>query len=368
MKAVFRLFYYISILLTCVLAGVTFIGCLAGYISPYECMFASFVALFLPTLLLLNMGAVLYWAIRWRFWVFLPLLAVVANWGFLTRVIQLSNTASDLYVQTDSTASANYTQLVVATYNVDRFGSDHVARSCKEIASYMKTQEVDVMCFQEFGGNSDFTVDSIRTTLSEWTYSYIPIGSPDKDPLLQLAIFSRYPIRAQQLVTYPDSKNCSLWCDIDINGQVVRLFNNHLQTTAVSHNRRELEREFKIESGQGICRALSTLISGLRDNFKKRSVQANYLRHMVDVSPHPTLVCGDLNSLPSSYTYRQIIGTKLLDGFQTCGKGYMHTYRYLKRLLRIDYIFHTADFIGLEYFSPELEHSDHKPVLMRMKI
>ena len=27
------------------------------------------------------------------------------------------------------------------------------------------------------------------------------------------------------------SNNCSLWCDIDINDQTIRLFNNHLQTT-----------------------------------------------------------------------------------------------------------------------------------------
>lgn len=367
MKAVYRLFYNISILLTCIIAGITFAGAFAGYISPYECMFLSFIALALPTLLLINAGAALYWTIRWRFWVFLPLIAILGNWNFLTRVFQLPNGNTNSYALTDSTASAA-TKLVVATYNVDRFGNEHTARSCKEIARYMKTQEVDILCFQEFGGNDQFTIDSICATLSEWTYSYIPTSLPDRDPLLQLAIFSRYPIREQQLVTYPDSKNCSLWCDIDVNGNLIRLFNNHLQTTGVNHNRRELEREFKIDSGQGIVRALVSLLNGLHENFKKRSVQANYLRHLVDASPHPTLVCGDFNSLPSSYTYRQIMGTNLFDGFQTCGKGYMHTYRYLKRLLRIDYILHTAEFIGLEYFSPDLEHSDHKPVIMRMKI
>ena len=88
---------------------------------------------------------------------------------------------------------------------------------------------------------------------------------------------------------------------------------------------------------------------------------------MITASPYPTLVCGDFNSLPSSYTYRTMKGDKLKDGFQTCGHGYMYTFRYFKKLLRIDYILHTKDFEGLDYFSPEVDYSDHKPVVMRMK-
>lgn len=60
---------------------------------------------------------------------------------------------------------------------------------------------------------------------------------------MQLAVFSRYPIKEENLIVYPDSKNCSLWCDIEINGRIIRLFNNHLQTTEVSQNKRKLERD-----------------------------------------------------------------------------------------------------------------------------
>lgn len=36
-----------------------------------------------------------------------------------------------------------------------------------------------------------------------------------------------------------------MWCDIDINGKRIRIFNNHLQTTEVSSNKRTLERNLK---------------------------------------------------------------------------------------------------------------------------
>ena len=58
-----------------------------------------------------------------------------------------------------------------------------------------------------------------------------------------------------------------------------------------------------------------------------------------------------------------------LAGYMPDGRGYMYTYRYFKRLLRIDYIFHSPGIQGYRYYSPDLDLcSDHNPVLMEMKI
>ena len=144
--------------------------------------------------------------------------------------------------------------------------------------------------------------------------------------------------------------------------------NPYLQTTEVSSNKRILEKELATENTTGTENAIHKLAAGLEENFVKRAAQAAKLHRMITASPYPTLVCGDFNSLPSSYTYRTMKGDKLKDGFQTCGHGYMYTFHYFKKLLRIDYILHTKDFEGLDYFSPEVDYSDHKPVLMRMRL
>ena len=115
-------------------------------------------------------------------------------------------------------------------------------------------------------------------------------------------------------------------------------------------------------------RAALTLADGLHENFKKRAAQAEHINQLISASPYPTLVCGDFNSLPSSYVYQTVKGEKLNDGFQTCGHGYMYTFRYFKHLLRIDYILHSSEFQGVDYFSPDLEYSDHNPVVMRMRL
>ena len=230
----------------------------------------------------------------------------------------------------------------------------------------MKEQGVDILCMQEFGSNREFNEDSVKQVLSTWPYYSIPKPT-DGTSILQVALFSKFPIQNTVLITHPDSRNCSMQCDINVNGKTIRIFNNHLQTTEVSSNKRILEKELATENTTGTENAIHKLATGLEENFVKRAAQAAELHRMITSSPYPTLVCGDFNSLPSSYTYRTMKGDKLKDGFQTCGHGYMYTFRYFKKLLRIDYILHTKDFEGLDYFSPEVDYSDHKPVVMRMK-
>ena len=352
MKAFYRLFYYISIVLTSILAGVTIAGAFVGNAAPDSFKFMPFIGLMLPILLLANLASVIYWTIRWRCWVFIPLIAIFSNWSYISCVIQSSffSPASAPMVKMNA-----YTPgiLTVATYNVDAFNHEHTGYSCKEIASYMRNLQADILCFQEFGINDEFGVDSIAAVLSDWPYYYIPI-SPEGKHLLQLAVFSRYPIKEENLIVYPDSKNCSLWCDIEINGRIIRLFNNHLQTTEVSQNKRKLEKGLRTDDSQRVERAALGLIDGLHENFRKRAVQANTLKQLIAASPYPTIICGDFNSLPSSYVYHTVKGDKLQDGFQTSGHGYMYTFKFFKHLLRIDYILHSPELNSTDYFSPDL--------------
>ena len=100
----------------------------------------------------------------------------------------------------------------------------------------------------------------------------------------------------------------------------------------------------------------------------KRATQTYVISHYAKTSPYPVLLCGDFNSIPSSYTYHHLRKT-LKDGFRTAGNGYMYTYRYAKRMLRIDYIFHSPSLKGIEYYSPDLALcSDHNPVIMEVEI
>ena len=252
----------------------------------------------------------------------------------------------------------------MGTYNVASFNLETTGYYCKSIAEFMKSEAVDIICMQEFYMSKEFNEDSTIIAFDAWPYYSIPLPTDNKQ-ILNVALFSKYPILFTQLITHPNSKNCSMICDLDINGTKVRVFNNHLQTTDIYSTGPQLAKEIESKNMNRIERALFILAKELKINYIKRAEQANEMAGMIVQSPYPTIVCGDFNSPPSSYTYHTMRG-ELKDGFQLCGSGYMYTYRYFKHLLRIDYIFISNDFIGLDYYSPKLEYSDHNPVIMKI--
>ena len=78
------------------------------------------------------------------------------------------------------------------TYNVHSFGNEITGFSAKEFAEMMNKEETDVLCFQEYRGNGDFTEQDLQNTYAKiFPYSFIPEG-------LSQAIYSRYPIRQSQ--------------------------------------------------------------------------------------------------------------------------------------------------------------------------
>lgn len=357
-SAVKGLFYICLIAATFVLATITIMAAFSGNVAPVDSVIMSLLGLAVPVLLIVNLITALCWALARKRWALVPLVAFFCNWGYLTSVFQLN-------LPKDKTPAGKY--LKIATYNIHNFGGEITGYSCKEIARYMQQEGVDVLCFQEFGDNSDFPTDSIRRVLSHWSHALIPSEDSVKG-VLPIAVFSRYPLANHRFITYQHSSNCSMMCDVVMGTDTIRLINNHLQTTSVSQKRRKWERELATDDTRREVQAAKDAAGTLHENFMKRATQTYVISHYAKTSPYPVLLCGDFNSIPSSYTYHHLRKT-LKDGFRTAGNGYMYTYRYAKRMLRIDYIFHSPSLKGIAYYSPDLDLcSDHNPVIMEVEI
>lgn len=365
--AVKGLIHLILIIATFVLAITTIVASRSGHYHPAESTVMPLLGLAVPVLLLCCLITSLCWVLARKKWAFVPLIAFLFNWEYLTAVIRFGSAGEippSALAQNRQGKPSGY--LTVATYNVHNFGNETTGYSCKEIAKYMQQQHVDVLCFQEFGGNRRFPADSLRRVLSHWQYTLIPAGDSVRG-ILPIAVFSRYPLAGGRFITYPHSANCSMTCDIVLGTDTLRLLNNHLQTTSVSQNRKKWERELATDNTRREAQAVQDAAETLHENFVKRAAQTDSICHLAIASPHPVLVCGDFNSLPSSYTYYQL-SEILKDGFKTGGHGYMYTYRYGKRLLRIDYAFHSPELDCIDYRSPSLDLcSDHNPVLFTVK-
>lgn len=360
-RAVWKFAYCNMIVFTFIFAGITLAGAYAQYVSPDKSGILPFIALSLPFLLVGNILLALYWILRLRLWFIVPLIAIASNYQYIGRIFKWSSVPSD-----DEVVNV----LKVATFNADSFGKEWTAVSTKDLARYLNDEGVDIICFQEFGkGSESYPRDSIYAAFKVWPYKVVPLSPPGKD-CLQLAILSRYPIKDNLLMTFKDTPNCAMWCDVAVGRQNIRIFNLHLQTTSVSANMRKIKESVKhfnllLESLYDVAH----LGYDMKNYFSMRGEQADYIHAKIKECPYPVVVCGDFNSVPSSYVYRRILGDELQDGFRTAGKGYMYTFRYLKHLLRIDYIFTSRHFEPLQYYTTHRDfHSDHNPVIAAMRV
>ena len=229
-----------------------------------------------------------------------------------------------------------------------------------EAAREIKKISPDILCLQEAPSTEYYHQDSINKA-----FAYLPykIQSYRTDHL-PIAIYSRYPITPVDTIYYKDSYNLSLIADIDINGKKIRVINNHLQTTSVNAHRGFIM-DSKMSLGSRL-KELKLFVFKMKDNFRKRVEQVDLISVEIEKSPYPVLLCGDFNDIPSSYTYKTI-RKSLTDSFGVTGSGYQYTFRQLFKALRIDYIFHSKDFISLKNYSPEFSYSDHKMVVWEGK-
>lgn len=339
---------------TLLLAGVTILASFAGRYHPAEATFIPLLGVALPFLLVINLAAALVLLLLRRGAFLIHLLAIGANWSYLTTVFQSGN--QPIIVPEGPT-------LTVATYNVHSFGHEFTGYSCKQLAAYLEEQQTDIICFQEFSGNQSFTLDSICRTLQHWKYQYVP----QSEGHLPLAVFSLHPIRNPELICFPETANCSMVCDVEAPGGTVTLFNCHLQTTSVSQKRTTWTRELDNGDTRRKLETTQEAAETLHGNLKKRAVQTDSLCQRIRATEYPVILCGDLNSMPSSYTY-YTLSQLLSDSFVEAGSGYMYTFRGAWRLLRIDYSFHSAKLRAIECFSPRQELcSDHNPVITRFQ-
>ncbi|NJN34111.1 MAG: endonuclease/exonuclease/phosphatase family protein [Saprospiraceae bacterium] len=189
-----------------------------------------------------------------------------------------------------------------------------------------------------------------------------------RSSLTTVAIFSRFPIVGQQnlkLEPVNGSNGCE-WADIKINDKIIRLYNLHLQSNSVSGLADDLVENGNFDE-KSTWAKIARMIKRFRSNTLIRAKQAEIIAAHVKKSPHPILICGDLNDIPISYTYTTICDN-LQDGFKKAGSGFSTTYAGNVPALKIDYILADNAFFFEDFDIKNVAFSDHFPVVARIKM
>ncbi|WP_099462977.1 endonuclease/exonuclease/phosphatase family protein [Parabacteroides provencensis] len=352
-----KLVYILFVIVTLFAALLAMAGFASGYIHPEGQEWIAFPGLILLPVLVVNLIIGLIWWIMDGRWGWLSAFVLLLNLGFIFSMFQF-HVKLDTKKQTDR-------DIKIITYNVDNFHLGGI-NTFGEIIDWVNKERPDIVCFQECPGNYFMPEDSLSKT-----FSFLPYfcSTAEVSSTSGLAVFSRYPILSYEPIIYPGSNNKSMKVTLDIQGDTVQLFTNHLQTTSVNSIKPRLYQAKESMNSQEGTEAAFQLAFQMKKNFVLRAMQADFVRQLIDNSTGDIIVCGDFNDTPASYVYNHIKGN-LTDGFRDSGSGFGYTFRELKRIFRIDYIFYSGSFEGLRYDSPNLPWSDHKPVvcMIRKKI
>jgi len=348
-KAVIKYFQLLSVLFTLILAVITIVGLYAGDMLPSENIYKAFLCLGLPILIICNIIAVIYWVIRFKLWIIVPIFTLICCWNYVGTFYQIRSKPIE----------SNH-GLKIATFNVRSFNKESSGFIGKDILNSMIKHNVDIICFQEYADIISLTQESI-TKVYKTMYPYAVTGAGD------MVIFSKYPIKANKKIDFDGTNNSAMWADIDIEGKIIRVINVHLQTTGISgvlHRMYKRERQGELISKEEKAEVIS---SSYANQFRIREGQAITVANEIRTYNKSMILCGDFNDTPYSFCYKTLLGG-LKDGFIEAGSGWMYTYRGSKAPLRIDYIFHSPDLKCLTYYTDkEIDYSDHYPVFMRIE-
>ncbi len=247
--------------------------------------------------------------------------------------------------------------LKVVSYNVGLFAhgegfSDRLSVA-DSAAAYLRRQDADIICLQEFYLPSSENMDKwlSRQFPGYKADYYVLTGKSGHAGNLTL---SRRKVLDRGKEVFEKSTNMALWTDVRLDSSSLRIFNCHFESYNISLSglvkviRNDV---FLEETGLKMRRAL-----------RERPRQVAHVLESVEKAPVRSVVLGDFNDNPLSYTYFRLLrGRK--DGFTQAGHGFGATYRSLWPLLRLDYILCPRELKAVSYTVGNVKYSDHYPVI-----
>ena len=147
-------------------------------------------------------------------------------------------------------------------------------------------------------------------------------------------IFSKYPIIDSGKIIYPNNipESC-IYIDIKKDADTFRIYTLHLQSFKFKDSDYMHIQQIKKQDDSALS-ASKNIFSKMKIAFLRRAIQAQTIRAAINQSPYPSIVCGDFNDVPGSYTYFQILGERQ-DAFLSHNFGIGRTYYTLAPTLRI---------------------------------
>ncbi len=334
---------------------------LGAYVSPVHSSFLSFIGFGFPLFFILNILFGIFWLINRRKRALFCLVALLISWGQWYNIFQIEGQSVD-------DLSTLNRPISIMSYNVrmfDRYNWSGDKETPQKIYEFLRKENPDVLCVQEFFINNKipyYSENNILSKFKQYKYKHIEYNVETKSGRkFGLATLSKYPIIRKKPLYFENSSNFSMQTDINVNGTKLRIFNNHLESIRLKAENYHFIDSISYLNEAERRKGLRDIFSKLNSAFDSRSFQAESIGRHVSNSELPAVVCGDFNDTPVSYVYNTVKGD-LKDAFVESGSGFGGTYHGNLPSFRIDYIFHDKAFKSYNFERIKVDYSDHYPI------
>lgn len=333
--------------LSAVVVVFTSVSYLCPYVNPADFPWTAFVGTAFPWLLMANIGLLLFWAWRRNRFAFYHLGMIVFGWQYVTGFIGF-DFGKDKVPEN---------AITVATHNLGALWRDKKVTDAlrdKTASAYARFLQEngfpDILCTQETSGK-------FYRLLAE------KMGYPHTFNLKKgTVILSRFPMEAGGDIPFGKTANSTLWVDLRIGKNLVRVYNVHLQSNKVTNATEKVIEGGELDEGE-TWNDIGNVLGKVGGATRVRAEQAQRLREHIAACPYPVLVCGDFNDTPNSYVYH-LLSQDLKDAFREKALGLGTTFGGVLPLLRIDYILTEPLFSIHSCRTVRSPFSDHYPVFV----
>ncbi|TRX72222.1 endonuclease/exonuclease/phosphatase family protein [Carboxylicivirga sp. M1479] len=360
-----RFFKSIVTVISLIASGALLFSAATAYVSPTHTSVLAFAGYLFPFLWAVNFVLFAFWLIKRRWQSLMPLIAILITWVHWQHTFQWKATEKD---QSEITQA-----LKVMSFNARMFDYyDWIGDGTNEkIFDMIRKENPDVLCIQEFftsRNSKDYNENYILRRLSQFRYQHIEYRAGTKSKRnFGLATFSKYPIVEKHSLKFKQSNNFSIYTDVKVGSQRLRIFNNHLESIKFSRQQLNFMDSLNYADENERNEKIKAISSKLSTAFESRATQAENIGQYIANSPYSPIVCGDFNDTPVSYVYRKMRG-KLNDAFVSSGQGFGGTYNGPLPSFRIDFIFHDDAFQSYNFKRLKLDLSDHYPIITTLDL
>ena len=332
---------------------------LSMVVNPAKFWLISLAGLFFVPFIILNLFLLIWAFVRRSKAFMIPLLALIPAVFFVGRYAHIKG---DDYPET---AADNV--LKVVSWNVGRFAlqaEDSGAGSYEEcvdsVFEFIKKEDPDIVCLQEFSTrNSRQVRQQLKKLMKGYSAEYyIYTGSGRSFGNVTL---SKLPVKNRGVIKFDGSTNLAIFTDYESGGRQFRVYNCHFESYNISFSgivRALLEKDKDVVTETGVK---------MKRSITRRPKQVDQVFNDIEDCPVEAFVCGDFNDNPMSYTYYRMMHDRQ-DTFVQAGDGFGATYARLWPLLRIDYILCPKSMTVLSHETPQVDFSDHYPVITQIAL